>query len=138
MGISTESEREANQDAEDWEREWARALERARADGVTIVPLGHGTYRTRSTKTPIGITYVTTVETCSCPATKPCKHLALVRAEEARLAAYWAGVREQRRQSAAGRALMAEAEQQGGAWRTVTGNGRIGKRAQFHRDPAGT
>jgi hypothetical protein len=110
-------------------------LERAVADAVTITLQSKGVYRTRSAKTPAGTFYTTTVDSCTCPATAHCKHIARVRAEEERMAEYWAGVRESRRQSAAGRTIMAEVEREHGAWRTVTGNGRIGRRATFHRDP---
>lgn len=112
----------------------ARALAKAVSSGVTVRRLVDGSYATRSRTTPANVTYTTTKTLCTCPATVTiCKHIAAVRAEEARMAAYWARVREQRRQSQAGRALMAEA---GDGWREVTGSGRIGRRAHFHRDPA--
>lgn len=116
----------------------ARALAKAQSDGVTITKLSDGSYATRSSKTPAGVTYTTTKTICTCPATVTiCKHIAAVRAEEQRQAEYLERVRESRRQSQAVRTLMHAAEKNGGSWHTVTGSGRIGKRASFHRGPLG-
>jgi hypothetical protein len=62
----------------------ARMLAKGIADQITLVPLGNGTYSTRSAKTPFGVTYTTTVDACTCPATAHCKHIAHVQVAEAK------------------------------------------------------
>jgi hypothetical protein len=115
----------------------ARMLAKSIADHVAVRYRNDGRYATRSLTTPRGLVYVTTPTSCTCPATvELCKHIAAVRAEEAKLTDYWRRVRESRRQSAAAREIMAEVEAEHGSWRMVTGAGRIGKRATFHRPPA--
>ena len=63
----------------------ARMLAQGVTDEVSLVPLGNGTYRTRSAKTPFGVTYTTTATSCNCPAGQHhgyCKHMAHVRDAE--------------------------------------------------------
>lgn len=110
---------------------------KAAADQVTVRYIHNGKYATRSAHTPYGLCYVTTPTSCTCPAQVPCKHIAAVKAEEANLDDYWRRQREARRQSAASREIMAEVEAAHGAWGTITGAGKIGRPATFHRDAKG-
>ncbi len=57
----------------------ARMLEKAQADEVQMLDLGDGTFHTRSKNTKPGAFYVTTVDSCTCPATAHCKHIVAVR-----------------------------------------------------------
>jgi hypothetical protein len=56
-----------------------RMLQKAYEDQVELVAQPDGTFLTRSAHTPAGRFYVTTTDSCSCPATAHCKHIARVR-----------------------------------------------------------
>ncbi len=57
----------------------ARMLEKAQADEVQLLDLGDGTFHTRSKLTKPGMFYLTTVDSCTCPAVAHCKHIVAVR-----------------------------------------------------------